>query len=115
MRAGGISIHCVDVATGRPATGMQVSLHQLTEGEFTLAEGQIGSNGQLDHPTVRGEGITAGIYEVRFHIGAYLKAQGQFSGFLDIVPFRFVIEDVGPHLHLPMKFTPYGYAIFKGV
>lgn len=115
MRAGGISIHCVDVATGQPARGMKVSLHRLSGGEILLAEGAIGANGQLDHPTVHGEGIIAGTYEVRFHIGDYLKAHGQFAGFLDVVPFRFLIEDIGPHLHLPMKFTPYGYAVFKGV
>ena len=115
MHAGGISIHCVDVATGQPARGMKVSLHRISGKEVVLAEGAIGANGQLDHPTTRGEGITAGTYEVRFHIGDYLKTHGQFTGFLDVVPFRFLIEDTGPHLHLPMKFTPYGYAIFKGV
>ena len=114
MQAGGISIHAVDVAAGAPATGLMVTLHRLDSGEHEVASGMIGSNGLLDHPTAQGHGITAGAFEARFAIGDYLRARGVTKPFLDIVPFRFVLHDISQHIHLPLKFTPYGYSLFRG-
>ena len=36
------------------------------------------------------------------------------SRLLDVVPFRFVISRVEEHYHLPLKFTPFGYSLFRG-
>ncbi|MBK1840203.1 hydroxyisourate hydrolase [Azospirillum sp. YIM B02556] len=116
--AGGISIHGVDVARGVAAEGMRVELHALTPERRLLAAGDLGANGQLDHPTVRGEGVAEGPHEVLFHVGDWLRAAGyaeEQARFLDIVPFRFVVTDLDRHLHLPFKFTPYGVSLFLGV
>jgi 5-hydroxyisourate hydrolase len=115
MQAGGISIHAVDVAIGAPAAGLFVTLHSLDNGECEVASGVIGPNGLLDHPSARGQGISAGIFEARFAIGDYLRGQGIANPFLDIVPFRFVVHDITQHIHLPLKFTPYGFSLFRGV
>ncbi|WP_376801133.1 hydroxyisourate hydrolase [Candidatus Raskinella chloraquaticus] len=114
MAAGGISVHAVDVARGHPARGLRVDIYALGDREHRIAEGIIGENGLLDHPSARGEGVSAGLYEVRFAIGDYLRAQGIEKPFLDIVPFRFVIVDERAHIHLPFKFTPFGYSLFRG-
>ena len=34
--------------------------------------------------------------------------------FLDLVPFRFTIADAAQHFHLPFKFTPWGFSLFRG-
>jgi 5-hydroxyisourate hydrolase len=114
MAAGGISIHAVDVAQGRTAEGMRVTLHELGSAERLVADGIIGANGVLDHPSVKGVGTGAGTYEARFHIGDYCRAQGVAEPFLDIAPFRFVVRDAAKHVHLPLKFTPHGYSIYRG-
>lgn len=114
MQAGGISIHAVDVARGSPAVGLAVTLHALGGGEREIASGTIGASGLLDHPCARGHGVESGPHEARFLIGDYLRRQGIAAPFLDIVPFRFVLHDVGQHIHLPLKFTPYGYSLFRG-
>ena len=114
MSAGGISVHAVDVAHGRIATGLGVAIVALENGERLVGSGAIGDNGSLDHPSVRGEGVTSGIYEVRFSVGAYFLAQGVKGGILDVVPFRFVINDAAQHYHLPFKFTPFGFSLFRG-
>ena len=114
MAAGGISVHAVDVARGHPARGLKVEIHALDGRERQIAEGIIGDNGLLDHPSARGEGVSAGLYEVRFAIGDYLRGQGMATPFLEIVPFRFVIADERAHIHLPFKFTPFGYSLFRG-
>ncbi|CAO3408940.1 hydroxyisourate hydrolase [Azospirillum largimobile] len=116
--AGGISIHGVDVARGVAAKGLRVELYALTPDRRLLADGWLGANGQLDHPTVRGDGIAPGPHEVLFHVGDWLRAAGypeEQTRFLDIMPFRFVVTDLDRHLHLPFKFTPFGVSLFLGV
>lgn len=116
MAAGGISIHAVDVAHGRPAETMRVEIFALGPTRRLIAEGALGANGLLDHPVARGEGVAAGPHEVVLHIGDYLaRTHGQAPApFLDVVPFRFVISRVEEHYHLPLKFTPFGFSLFRG-
>jgi len=113
-RAGGISLHAVDIATGRVATGLVVVLRRLEPMPCTVAVGAIGVDGLLDHACARGEGIIAGVYEVEFAVQDYLAAQGRSGGFLDIVRFRFLVGDAAQHCHLPFKFTPFGFSLFRG-
>lgn len=114
--AGGISLHAVDVAGGRPAEGMEVELWALAATPRQLAAGRLGANGQLDHPTVHGHGISAGEYEVLFHVGDWLRNRGgvDASPFINVLPFRFRVIDPAEHIHLPLKFTAWGYALFRG-
>lgn len=115
-KTGGISLHAVDVARGVPALGMQVELWALSPERRLVAQGQLGANGQLDHPSVRGEGVVAGEHEALFHVGDYLRAHGgaDASPFLEVLPFRFQVRDVAQHVHLPLKFTAWGCALFRG-
>ena len=113
--AGGISVHAVDVANGRPAAGMRVEVTGLTGGRRLVAEGQLNAHGGLDHPVARGEGVAAGEYEALFHVGEYLRAHDAArAGFLETIVFRFHVADAGEHFHLPLKFTPWGYSLFRG-
>lgn len=113
-QAGGISIHAVDVSTGRVATGLRVELRRLEPLPIHVATGEIGPNGLLDHPSAKGEGILAGRYEVRFDLAGFFSAAGRDAPFLDVVPFRFQVRNVAEHYHLPFKFTPYGFSLFRG-
>ena len=119
--SGGISIHCVDVASGRLAVGLRVQVHRLgSDGlsqDEALAEGSVGSNGLLQHAALMSEAVTAGGYEVRFAVGDFYRAQGvSTSGpvFLEMVPYRFHIADPKQHYHLPFKFTAWGFSLFRG-
>jgi 5-hydroxyisourate hydrolase len=115
--AGGISIHAVDVACGRAAQGMQVDIYDLEGVRKMIASGKLAASGALDDPIAQGEGVRAGPYQVIFHVGDYLRATGAPTStppFLDLVPFRFTIADVAQHYHLPFKFTPWGFSLFRG-
>jgi 5-hydroxyisourate hydrolase len=116
VMAGGISLHAVDVARGVPAQGMVVELWLRAPTPHLVAQGRLGDNGQLDHPSVRGDGVVEGEYEALFHVGDYLRAHGgpQASPFLEVLPFRFQVRDVAQHVHLPLKFTAWGCALFRG-
>jgi 5-hydroxyisourate hydrolase len=111
--AGGISIHAVDVASGHPAQGLRVEIWRIELVPTRIVEGRLGSNGQLDDPVVNGTGIEAGEYEVRFHLGEFFAGAAGAS-FLTVAPFRFRIEEVAEHFHLPIKFTRWGYSLFRG-
>jgi 5-hydroxyisourate hydrolase len=118
---GGLSIHCVDVASGRVAVGLQVTLRRLgADGQPQVAvmvQGRIGSNGLLTDPVLMSEAITPGGYEVSFAVGDYYRAQGSVvpsPAFLEVVPYRFHIADALQHYHLPFKFTAWGFSLFRG-
>lgn len=116
MKAGGISIHVFDVSRGIAAAGLKVLLTG-PDGQ-PLASGAVGASGAFDHPTVRGEGLTApGLYEATFHVGDWYRGQGialPSPAFLEIVPYRFGVADLAQHYHLPFKMTPWGFSLFRG-
>ena len=115
--AGGISVHAVDVARGRPAQGMQVNIYALEGVRKMIASGKLSVSGALDHAVAQGDSIKEGPYQVIFHVGDYLRATGAPTStppFLDLVPFRFTIADAAQHYHLPLKFTPWGFSLFRG-
>lgn len=114
MQAGGISIHAVDISIGRVAAGLHVELLRLEPSPALVATGVIGPNGLLDHASATGEGVVAGLYEVRFDLGGFFARAGRDAPFLDQVPFRFHVRNVAEHYHLPFKFTPYGFSLFRG-
>ena len=113
--AGGISLHAVDVVSGRPAIGMAVRIERLSPAPGLVAAGVLGANGMLDHPVVGGAGLVPGSYQAVFSVAGFYAAQGVACDFLDEVPFRFVLRDVTEHVHLPLKFSPWGLALFRGI
>jgi len=114
--SGGVSLHAVDVACGRPAAGMVVELVALGPPLRVVASGRLGPGGALDHPVVGGEGVGTGSHEARFHVGDWMRAQGLASGpvFMEVAVFRFEVLDLAEHVHLPLKFTRWGVALFRG-
>jgi 5-hydroxyisourate hydrolase len=116
MKPGGISLHVFDVSSGIAAAGLRVEL-RAPDGKV-LAAGTINAAGVLDHPTMRGEGLTAtGIYEAVFHVGDWYRAKGApipSPAFLEVVPYRFGVADLAQHYHLPLKMTPWGFSLFRG-
>ena len=113
----GMSIHVVDVARGQVARGLRVRVELLTEeGRTMVAEGVISDDGLLHAPEIAVE-LPAGIYDVTFWIGEWLRATGASGpsiSFLDVVPYRFGLADPSAHYHLPFKFTPWGFSCFRG-
>ncbi|MBW8316053.1 MAG: hydroxyisourate hydrolase, partial [Hydrogenophaga sp.] len=112
---------CVDVASGRVAAGLRVAVQRLGPAGLPqgplIAEGAVGGNGLLADPALMSEAITAGGYEVRFEVGAFYRGQGAAvpdPAFLEVVPYRFHITDTAQHVHLPFKFTAWGFSLFRG-
>lgn len=115
---GFLSTHVLDTAQGRPAQGMRIDLDRL-EGDTRTPVRTMTTNddGRTDTPVLPAEEFAVGIYELTFHVGAYLDAQGtppSAHRFLDLVPIRFGIDDADAHYHVPLLVSPFGYSTYRG-
>ncbi len=115
----GLTTHVLDTALGKPAEGMRIQLVRMNGEEaeiistvFTNADGRVDGG-----PILKGEALRTGQYELLFHAGDYLRAQGApltEPPFLDVIPIRFGISDTGAHYHVPLLLSPYGYSTYRG-
>lgn len=115
--AGGISIHAVDIARGIPANGLSVRLWRIDGNRVGIASGTCTESGLFEHPVTTGVGVERGMYEVEFDVSIYYRASGIVipdPAFLEVAIFRFGIDKVTEHFHLPFKFTPWGFSLFRG-
>ena len=114
--SGGISIHVVDVSRGLVASGMRVELHSLATARRLIATGAVSAKGLLEDPSLAVR-FEPGMYEAVFHVADFYRAAGvalPAVPFLDVVSYRFGIDNPGQHYHLPFKCTPWGYSCFRG-
>lgn len=112
---GGVSIHAVDVSAGVPAAGLRCDLLRIEPEPAGVASGVVAADGwwRPDDETV-GRHVPDGLYEAVLHLDRWLAARGTPT-FMETVRFRFRVAEGDRHHHLPIKFTPWGYALFRGV
>ena len=114
---GWLTTHVLDTARGRPAAGMAITLHRA-EGAAReeLARVVTNADGRTDAPILPAERFAPGTYELTFHVGDWLAAEG-IEGpeprFLDQVPIRFGMAEPA-HYHVPLLVSPYGYSTYRG-
>ncbi len=117
VEAGGISIHAVDVSRGVPARGLAVRLSRIEPTPQNIAAGCCSANGHFEHPVTSGSGVERGLYEVEFDVAKFYRDSGldlPDPAFVEVAVFRFGIDRVTEHFHLPFKFTPWGFSLFRG-
>ena len=110
-----LSTHVLDLVSGQPAQGVRIDLHRVSkDGAHQLvATTMTNADGRTDAPLLAGAAFLIGTYELSFHIGAYFAAHGR-SGFLDLVPIRFVIAEPEGNYHVPLLATPWSYSTYRG-
>jgi 5-hydroxyisourate hydrolase len=114
---GRLTTHVLDTAAGKPAAGLAVDLYRIGRQEERVATVRTNADGRVDGPLLEGPAFVAGVYELRFHAGDYLRAAGAKLSeppFLDIVPIRFGVADAAGHYHVPLLLSPYGYSTYRG-
>ena len=105
----GITTHILDTATGRPATGVPISLERESGGEWArIGEGVTDDDGRLKTLLPPGP-APHGVYRIRFDTRAYL-GEGAFFPEVQIV---FVVRD-DRHHHVPLLLSPFGYSTYRG-
>ena len=107
-----LTTHVLDTALGRPAAGVAITLHR--DGE-ELARAVTNADGRTDGPLLAA--LDAGVYELRFAVGDYLRGAGHAISdppFLDVVPIRFGVAAPGEHHHVPLLVSPWAYSTYRG-
>jgi hydroxyisourate hydrolase len=110
---GALTTHVLDVAHGQPARGVGI---ELWRDEVRIARAVTNEDGRTAEPLVAPGALEAGVYELRFAVGAYFASTGTAADppFLDVVPVRFGIADAGAHHHVPLLVTPWSYSTYRG-
>lgn len=108
-----VTTHVLDVAIGRPARGVAVTLSRLTGEAFEeLAHGETDADGR--HANLLRPGtLVPGTYRIRFEVGPYF-AQTQRESFYPFVEIVFVVAATDEHYHVPLLLSPYGYSTYRG-
>ena len=110
---GKLTTHVLDTALGKPAAGLKIEVWQ---GQL-LKTVTTNADGRADAPLLEGAAFSAGIYELRFYAGDYLRGLGMRLSeplFLDIIPIHFGIADASQHFHVPLLLSPFGYSTYRG-
>jgi 5-hydroxyisourate hydrolase len=102
----GLTTHVLDIAAGRPAAGVAVTLVREDRVVATAVTNADGRATLL-------ESLEAGVYELRFAVGDYFGAGAELP-FLDIVPVRFGVSDHETHHHVPLLVAPWAYSTYRG-
>jgi 5-hydroxyisourate hydrolase len=113
---GRLTTHVLDTALGRPAAGLTVELFRLGETEERVVIAKTNADGRIERPLLEGVAFLAGVYELRFHAGAYLRGTATLPdpSFLDVVPIRFGVASPDEHYHVPLLLSSYGYSTYRG-
>ncbi|MEQ5802940.1 hydroxyisourate hydrolase [Halomonas sp. H10-9-1] len=115
---GRLTTHVLDTAQGCPGEGIRIEVYRLERGQrIRLKEVVTNADGRCEAPILEGEAFATGQYELVFHAGDYLSAQGVVAEeprFLDVIPLRFGVADAGAHYHVPLLLSPYGYSTYRG-
>ena len=109
-----VTTHVLDTALGRPAAGVDVTLHRgAVAGVWQqLGAGVTDADGRVQD-LLAGESLDRGSYRLVFATGQYHRGQGADSFFPEVT-VDFVVDDPTRHYHVPLLLSPYGYTTYRG-
>ena len=110
---GKLTTHVLDTSLGLPAAGLKIEVWS----DRLLKTIATNSDGRGDAPLLEGAAFAAGLYELRFYAGDYLRGLAVKLTeplFLDVIPIRFGIADASQHFHVPLLLSPFGYSTYRG-
>ncbi len=114
---GRLTTHVLDTASGKPAAGLKIELFAAGGDPRLLKAAVTNGDGRTEGALLDGPELKAGLYELRFHAGEYLRGSGiklPDPAFLEVIPVRFGIAEPQGHYHVPLLLSPYGYSTYRG-
>ena len=110
-----ISTHVLDIAQGRPAQGMPVTLEgQGLAGIWTvLGKSRTDMDGRSDDLYPANLRLQAGIYRLTFEVSTYCRSQTVATFYPEVV-VTFSLRDVTQSYHIPLLLSPFGYSTYRG-
>lgn len=110
-----ITTHVLDVARGRPAAGVPVSLSVRAEGDVWREIGRRATDddGRLKDLVPADTALAEGTYRLIFNTAVYFRSQ-KTEGFYPEVTVVFTVRDATQHYHVPLLLSPFGYSTYRG-
>ncbi|MDT5073944.1 MAG: 5-hydroxyisourate hydrolase [Mycobacterium sp.] len=103
-----LSTHVLDAMSGRPATGVAVTLTDATDATLTTAV--TDDDGRVAE---LGDDLPAGFYRLKFDTGSYF-ARLDVPTFYPEVVIAFEITEARGKYHVPVLLSPYAYSTYRG-
>jgi len=114
---GYLTTHVLDTAHGCPAEGLKIELFKIKGEARSLLKALVtNEDGRTDEQILPAAEFETGVYELVFHAGDYLDANGtppENPRFLDVIPLRFGMSEPS-HYHVPLLLSPFGYSTYRG-
>eukprot|EP00122_Pirum_gemmata_P003008 Pgem_evm1s2720 len=110
-----INAHCLDITTGQPATGVNVTLEYLntTLNDFSLIGYEVTDSGGEAYSLIpNSTSIAAGTYRMTFYPMDYF---GSDDCFYEYIPVVFVVtsNQTTEDFHVPILLSNYGYSTYR--
>ena len=110
----GISTHILDIALGRPAADVSITLEQYIDGSWIpLSHRATDADGRVKQMLPESKTLENGEYRLTFGTGAYFEAI-RTTGLYPEVQITFTVRDNGGHYHVPLLLTANGYSTYRG-
>ena len=103
-----LSTHVLDAVSGRPATGVVVTLTDAAG--TTLTTAATDDDGRVAR---LGDDLSAGVYRLHFDTASYFRATNTPAFYPEIV-IAFEITDPAGKYHVPVLLSPYAYSTYRG-
>lgn len=114
MAANPLSVHVLNLETGVPSAGIQVTLEQHSGNQWqALGQGVTNEQGRIAALFPEERSFAPGEYRVVFKTGDYYRKVGHDTFFPEI-PVIFEVKDTGQHYHIPLLLSPYGFSTYRG-
>ena len=107
-----ITTHVLDTQSGKPASGVNISLFEINPDLKEIASGVTNEDGRIHDLLDEKRTLNNGVYKMRFEIASYFEKQGTQT-FYPFVEITFKIED-NVHYHIPLLLSPFGYTTYRG-
>jgi 5-hydroxyisourate hydrolase len=113
----GISTHVLDIALGRPAAGIQVTLEREAPDDYAApwihcAFALTDADGRCK-PLLPADKVFAGKHRLTFAVAPYFESLETATLYPEII-VAFQVDADASSYHIPLLLSPYGYTTYRG-
>jgi 5-hydroxyisourate hydrolase len=111
-----ITTHILDTASGKPATGVPITLEiHLNDGFKEIGKGITDSDGRVKNLLHSSHDLTAGVYRISFDTKSYYESISKKTFYPTAqVTFEVEEEKTSEHYHVPLLLSGFGYSTYRG-
>ena len=109
-----ISTHILDLARGKPASGVSVQLEaKESSGTWRLLNSALTDHDGRCAQLLTGDELGPGLYRLRFETAAYFAAL-RIDTLYPLVEITFQVREGESQFHIPLLLNANGYTTYRG-